>query len=119
MWNLRVVVTGGREYADRDKVYKALDAQLERVKFGAMTLIEGGALGADRLAQDWSKLHPEVILQTMEADWVKYKLAAGTKRNTDMVKAQPDICIAFPGYIGTHNMKEQCRAAKITVKEIL
>ncbi|AUR85897.1 hypothetical protein NVP1081O_162 [Vibrio phage 1.081.O._10N.286.52.C2] len=114
MFNPRVVVTGGRDYKNRKLVYAALDRIYNSNYIGRMTLIEGGALGADRFAQDWAKqAHIDVTLLTMDADWDKYGDSAGFRRNVDMVNQCPDICIAFKGGKGTKGMVDLCRERKI------
>ena len=119
MYNIRVVVTGGRTYKNQKLVYAALDKLYNnQIGLGSFTLIEGGATGADTLAREWSYLYKDVILLSKEADWIKYKLAAGSKRNLEMVKLEPDICLAFPGGIGTQDMMERCKQHNIKVVKI-
>lgn len=48
----RIVVTGGRNYADRDAVFAALNRL--HAKHPITTLAHGGARGADALAAEWA-----------------------------------------------------------------
>lgn len=116
VFNPRVLVTGGRKYSNRKLVYAALDRLYNSDYIGRMTLIEGGAKGADRLAQDWAnQAHIDVDLITCEADWDRYGLSAGMRRNKDMANLKPDVCIAFLGGRGTQNMVDLCRERNIKV----
>ncbi|AJT60948.1 hypothetical protein [Vibrio phage XZ1] len=119
MMSPRVLVCGGRKFRDRKLVYAALDKLYNSFYIGRMTIIEGGALGADRLAQDWAnQAHIDVDLITCEAEWDKYGDSAGFKRNSDMADLKPDICLAFKGGRGTQNMIDICRERSIKVHTI-
>lgn len=108
MFNPRVLITGGRKYQDRNLVWAALDKLYNSsTRLGTLTVIEGGA---DRHAQQWAKAAiakgMQVALITKEAEWDRYGLAAGMKRNLYMAKVhQPDLCLAFPGGRGDRNMQ--------------
>jgi predicted Rossmann-fold nucleotide-binding protein len=108
---MRVLVCGGRNYVDRDAVYRELDATA--AKHGWLTIIEGGAAGADRLGRKWAKLHFHGVV-TVEADWPTYGKAAGPIRNARMLsEAKPDLVLAFPGGVGTMDMVRQAREAGV------
>ena len=47
----RVLMTGGRDFMDKDKVYQTLDAIVPRPD----VLIHGAARGADTLAKQWAQ----------------------------------------------------------------
>ncbi|URQ03738.1 hypothetical protein PVA23_361 [Vibrio phage PVA23] len=112
----RILVCGGRKYNNRKLVYAALDKIYNSSYIGRLTIIEGGALGADRLAQDWAnQAHIDVELITCEADWDKHGVSAGYRRNTDMANLKPDLCLAFKGGRGTQNMVDICRDRNIKV----
>lgn len=103
---MRVLVCGGRDYADRDAVYSALDKLHAKVHI--TLIIEGGQTGADRLARDWAKLRG-IEYETEDADWKRYGPAAGPIRNALMLtKHRPEGVVAFPGTKGTPDM---CRRA--------
>lgn len=113
---MRVIVCGGRDYANRERVYAVLD-KLHR-EAGISRVIEGGALGADRLASDWSE-SLAVPTTRYEADWEAYGNFAGPKRNAMMIEdGEPDLVIAFPGGAGTRNMIKLARKAGLDVVEI-
>ena len=49
---MRVLVCGGRNYDNRDLVWRALDQYQEN--YGPLTVIQGGAPGADQWAREWA-----------------------------------------------------------------
>jgi len=120
---MRVLVCGGRDYEDRDAVYAELDALAK--EHGWLTIIEGGAMGADRLAQDWARdrYHGTV---TVVADSQTHGRAAGPIRNARMLeRGKPDLVLAFPSPerglegTGTGDMVERARASGCKVQIIV
>lgn len=112
---MRVLVCGGRDYDDAERVQQVLNA------IPITTLIEGCANGADRLAERYvqNDASSTVTLLHFPADWDKHGKAAGPIRNRQMlVEGKPDLVVAFPGGRGTANMIEQATNAGIPVKEI-
>lgn len=113
----RVLVCGGRDYADTDRVFAVLDVVRQHV--GPLTIIQGGAGGADRSARRWAQQHRGTVLVTENADWRQYGRAAGPLRNAKMIaEHRPDVVLAFPGGRGTADMVRKARAAGIEVQEI-
>jgi YspA, cpYpsA-related SLOG family len=81
-------------------------------------IIEGGALGGDRLARQFARLRG-VTVETFPAEWATHGLAAGPIRSKRMlVEGRPDLVVAFPGGPGTTNMVRQARAAGVLVIEV-
>jgi len=108
---LRLIVCGGRDFADRDAAWAALDrVHAER---GIREVIEGGARGADTLAGEWADARG-VKRTTVAADWSLGR-KAGPIRNAAMIALAPDGLIALPGGRGTENCCAQATAAGITV----
>jgi hypothetical protein len=113
---MRVLVCGGRKYADRDHVFGALDA-VHR-KHGITLIIEGGALGADRLGRAWAKSRG-VPFETCEADWDRFGRSAGGIRNAAMLtRFDPQAVVAFAGKSGTADMVARAEAAHIPVWQV-
>jgi hypothetical protein len=105
---LRLVVTGGRDFADYDKVCEALG------KFSAAVLAHGGARGADSLAGKYA-CSKGWGLRVFPADWKRYGNRAGLVRNQQMIdEFKPDVAVAFPGGRGTADMVRRLKAANIT-----
>lgn len=101
----RVLVCGGRDYTDADRINRELTRLHEADPF--VSLIHGDAKGADRLAADWARrngilVEPFPITPLM---WQVYKRSAGRHRNETMLKiGRPNWIVAFPGGNGTHHM---------------
>lgn len=113
-----IIVCGGRNYSDRAKVKKVLDSIHEKMPISLV--VEGGALGADRIASYWAG-STGIKSVRVHADWKKYgDRAAGPIRNKKMLDDNPDVklVVAFPGGRGTGNMKRQAREKGIEVMEI-
>lgn len=113
---MRILVCGGRDYADKDRVSAALDA-VHR-KHGITLLIEGGASGADACGLVWAT-NRRVPTKTIEANWAQYGRSAGPKRNQRMLdEGKPDAVVAFPGGRGTADMVRRAKMANIPVWEV-
>lgn len=111
---MRVLVCGGRDYADYDYLKTVLSAlQVVRQPFTA--IIHGGYRGADTLADHYAKVHSIEPLE-FKADWREHSAAAGPLRNQRMIdEGKPDLVVAFPGHDGTADMVRRARAAGIEV----
>lgn len=112
---MRVLVCGGRHYKNQDKVFDTLDAVLK--KHGAITIVNGGATGADTLSSRWAQYRNQK-LEEYPADWNRLKRAAGFIRNQQMLDTGIDGAVAFPGGNGTADMVKRLKAAGISVLEI-
>lgn len=111
---MRVLVCGGRTYADRKHVYDVLD-DTHRPFDPIECVIHGGASGADKLAADWAHARG-VRVEEYRANWNAYGPAAGPMRNGTMLeKGKPDVVIAFPGGSGTHDMVSRAQRAGVAV----
>lgn len=124
-----IVVTGGRDFADRAFVYRSLDrVHAER---RIRLLVQGGAPGADKLAKDWAEARG-VPCETEQAKWedvdrpgavvrrrkdgTLYDAAAGGIRNGVMLdKWKPHGVVAFPGGTGTADCCTQAKARGVNV----
>ena len=105
---MRILVTGSRDWTDRDAIYRALNAACvefdlnhEPDEYGntmpdpsKVTIVEGGARGADAIARDWC-YSADFMPETHKADWDLYKRRAGIIRNAEMVNSGIDLCLAF------------------------
>ena len=120
MVEIRVLVTGGRDYADRATVRRTLrylaEAYIHGFAPGEVVLVHGDAPGADTLAAEeatalgWrTEAHP--------ADWSAGR-SAGPARNLAMVRKGAHYCLAFPGGQGTANCRRLAQQAGIPVIDI-
>jgi hypothetical protein len=82
MSGIRLLVCGGRNFQDRDRVFSALDRFLATWPVGL--LIHGAVRGADKLAGEWAKSRG-IPVRDFPADWDRYRRAAGPRRNQQML----------------------------------
>jgi hypothetical protein len=113
---MRILVCGGRDFYNRERVYKALSAL--HAKKPITVLIHGDAAGADRLGRDWAKIVGVEIL-AFPANWELYGKRAGSVRNRKMLReGLPDLVVAFPGGRGTADMVLAAREAGVRVWDL-
>lgn len=109
-----VLITGGRSYSDRERLYAVLD----EIRPGLV--IEGGCGGADGYARAWCRTRGVPGVR-MEALWDFYGKAAGPIRNTQMVhlaKRLGGYVVAFPGGAGTADCVAKAEAAGLEVRRV-
>jgi hypothetical protein len=117
---IRILVTGGRDYTDRAAVARTLK-HFEHFIFGVepeeIVLVHGACTGADTLAAEeavklgWrTEAHP--------ADWDTHGNAAGPIRNKHMVSLGAHYCVAFAGASGTAHCRRLALAAHIPVIDV-
>ena len=113
---VKVLVCGGRSYADAETLNRVLDDL--HSEFAIIQLIEGDAPGADRLAGQWAE-RQQLPHRKFPAKWRQYGKGAGYLRNKEMIEVgRPDLVVAFPGGPGTANMVALARAAGVPVRQI-
>ena len=115
---MRFLVCGGRTWGyawhgaqphehflalkQRQQSFAVLD-QLD-MTVGIDVIIHGDARGADRTAGKWADRN-NVPVEVYPADWKSLGKKAGPLRNTQMLdEGKPDVCVAFPGGVGTSDM---------------
>lgn len=109
---MKVLVFGGRDYGNVDRVYGVLD------DLGVTEIVAGGAPGADWIAETWAKQR-QIDHHIYPAKWLRDgDKAAGPIRNRHMAKANPDIDLAvgFPGGPGTKDMTDVVKAFGFKVR---
>ena len=137
---LRILVTGGRDYDDADRVETALRSVLETVlgpepATNQVVLVHGDAPGLDRLAGAVAA-RLGLAVEAHPADWAgpcrptcpphrrrrfdgsDYCPAAGVYRNAAMVELGADVAVAFTGGRGTSDCVRRIKAAGITLLEV-
>ena len=113
---MRVIVCGGRNYHDYEKICASLDQA--HAKRPITILIEGGAKGADAHAATWAD-NNGIFRVTGHANWRKFNGGAGPRRNQDMINLlSPYALIAFKGGKGTADMISRARKAELVVWEV-
>lgn len=112
----RILVTGGRNYANVRLLTRTLDDLAQHRAIAV--IIHGNAPGADSLAAEWARL-AHVPVEAYPADWRRGK-GAGPERNARMLaEGKPDLVVAFPGGRGTADMVRRARAAGVRVVEVV
>lgn len=106
-----VLVCGGRDFADRELVFRVLD------EIAPSVVANGGADGADLLSTEWAGQR-RVSVRVFPAFW-KRDGKAGPMRNQRMLECNKvDLVVAFPGGRGTADMVARARKAGIEVREV-
>ena len=111
---MRILVCGGRDYSDYDRIKEVLKPYGEDV-----ILIHGDAHGADRYA---GRVGRELgwWVWPCPANWDNQGRSAGALRNQAMLESSnPDLVVAFPGGVGTDDMVYRATAAGVMVQRIL
>jgi hypothetical protein len=117
MQTLRILVCGGRNWTNRASIFSQLQL-LRKLHIGPITVIEGGANGADTLAKScaWQL---QMNVEEYQADWTQYGKAAGPKRNQTMLDTGIHRVLAFHPDLskskGTKDMVTRAARAGITV----
>lgn len=114
MNQMRVVVTGGRDYDDEETVDRELQKVMRSANGKSVVFIAGGARGLDTLVEDWC-LDQGVPCIVMKAPWNShYGKRSGPVRNQWMINfGFPTYGIVFPGGQGTADMHRRIKAAGI------
>lgn len=105
---MRVIVAGGRNFADRARLWGELDKQFLRV-LDHVTIISGHARGADSMGEEWANAHGLTVenggLEIFPADWDGLGKKAGIIRNHQMGETCTHLIAFFDGKsIGTKDM---------------
>lgn len=122
-----MLVTGSRDWTDRELLTEILDGLL--AGHDVLTLVHGACLrGADAMAQMWAlnrssaTSYGAVTPEPHPADWAGYGKQAGFIRNAAMVSLGADLCVAFykqgAGNKGTDHCATQAERAGIKVRRI-
>jgi hypothetical protein len=105
--NIRILVCGGRNYADEQFLSKQLDRLVSMIPpWLHVTIVHGAANGADALAEFWARKR-KIKTEPHPADWRPNGVldrGAGPKRNRRMLKTGINVVVAFPGGNGTADM---------------
>ena len=112
---MNVLVCGGRNYADKTRVFSVLDALHK--DYTLTCVIHGNASGADSLADHWAAINGVQPVRC-PAQWEYRGREAGPMRNRAMLTLEPRMVVAFPGGAGTAHMVRIAKRAGIHVMEL-
>lgn len=100
-----LLIAGGREFVDYFKLKEAVHSSLRELQVRApITIISGGARGADKLGETYAETHGHRCA-VYPADWDKLGKSAGYIRNATMGEVADAAVIFWDGSSrGTKNM---------------
>jgi hypothetical protein len=113
----RILVFGSRDWTDTFGIWAILNGYL-RANTDGVTVIQGGAGGADAIAKQWAEVNGQPV-ETYPADWARHGKAAGPIRNQQQLDdGKPDVAWGFiskPLRLsrGSADMARRVRAAGI------
>lgn len=114
---MRLIVAGGRDFDN----YKFLSKKLDRLLSNTtepVTIICGGARGADTLGEDYAEDNDHSVIK-MPAEWDKYGKSAGYRRNEDMAKiATHCVCFWDGESKGTKHMIDLAKRYKLNLRVV-
>ena len=111
---MKILMCGSRKWTDRVAIARALLDALDGINPKDVTVIHGGADGADTISgQIAAALGCEVV--PYRAEWLRYGNGAGPIRNQRMLDdGKPDLVLAFPlGGPGTADMLARASVAGV------
>jgi hypothetical protein len=123
---MRILITGSRQWTDRDAIEAAILEQvsLKLVENGNVTIVHGGAVGADVIAKDVARTYrmkqEEHLPKYAERYGGLAGLSAPLVRNDLMVSLGADVCLAFTvddRWSGTRYTMKKAKEAGIPVIE--
>lgn len=107
----RLIVTGGRDYDNRKRVFEVLE------KLRPIVVVHGACpTGADAFASEWAKLN-DVIEDGYPIHMLNWG-GNGPARNQAMVNDGADLVLVFPGGRGTHDCMTKAFKAGLAIKII-
>lgn len=117
---MRILITGSRDWTDRNTIFNAILDLREDFPFywEDVVIVHGDCpTGADFLAQSIAE-QCDLVTERHPADWQAFGKFAGPKRNQEMVDLGADVCLAFPLYPskGTRHCMGAAEKAGIPVR---
>lgn len=103
----RVLITGSRTWDDWRTIEVALREEWYAANWGGVTVVHGGARGAD-LTADYLAKRMGLVVESHPARWDLLGKRAGYVRNQHMVDLGADVCLAF--------IKDQSRGAMMCAR---
>jgi hypothetical protein len=92
---MRILITGSRDWTDADSIKTAIsDTWVSHGRPPVVTVVHGCARGADTIAGGFARAIGWNV-EEHPAAWDTRGRAAGPIRNSEMVNAGADVCLAF------------------------
>lgn len=114
----RILITGSREWQDRDALHHALADIVRPIPADQdVVIVHGTARGADAMADQWARVYGATV-EARPANWTVNGKRAGFIRNAHMVNLGADVCLAFikDGSRGASHTASLAEAAGIPTK---
>lgn len=112
--SMKILICGDRNWSDENTITETLFPFI----MDYPTIIHGGARGADTMGETVAERF-SLRTTNFRAQWSRYGNSAGIIRNREMIKAKPDLVLAFHNDIenskGTKDMIKIAREAGIEV----
>lgn len=113
---MKVIIAGSRTFNDYSLLSKLSDHMLSKQNHDNITIISGGANGADRLGEKYA-IDRGYKLMIMNADWDKFGKSAGYVRNTNMADIADALIAFWDGKSrGTKHMIDIAKSRKLKIK---
>ena len=105
---MNIAVVGSRVFENYRILEMTLDCLIRDRGFSDITIVSGGARGADTLAERYAKNRGYKLI-VREANWDAYGKRAGFLRNEEMAE-MVDLCVGFVvgDSKGTTHMLKSC-----------
>lgn len=105
---IKLAIIGSRSFNDKHK----LELAINQLNLDIDTVVSGGAMGADKLGEEWAKNHDKKV-ELHLPEWSKYGRSAGIIRNKAIVQSC-DFCLVFwdGKSKGTNSSIVQCQKLK-------
>ena len=115
----RVIIAGGRDFNDYDRLKRKADSLLTvKARTSDIVIVSGHAKGADTLGERYAK-EKGFGLELYPADWEAHGKAAGVMRNKRMAEVADALIAFWDGQSrGTWNMIEEAEARKLPIRVI-
>ena len=95
MTDFRLLVTGSRDWTDRERVLRAIEFRTLGIQLDDLVVVHGHCpTGADAIADELAA-GSGVRVERHPAFWAAWGQAAGPLRNQVMVDLGADLCLAF------------------------
>jgi hypothetical protein len=113
----RILVTGSRDWGDKQELRLALVAAWTPYQESAVIVHGACPSGADAMAAEWARDYG-VRAEPHPADWEQFGKSAGFRRNAEMVALGANVCLAFirNGSRGATHCAAEAQKAGIPVR---
>jgi hypothetical protein len=110
---MKIIVTGGREYSNADKVRSVLD------HLNPDVVVHGDCRGLDRLCKQWALDNGKVQIPFPYPS--QYGKAGGPIRNKEMCTKHKDAdyLVAFKGNNGTESCVREAQAVGLKIYRVV